>query len=213
MHRFSAAVRRVSGNNAAMKRALLLAVLLCSLSLTAGAQDFDKGLAAYNRGDYATALREWRPLAERGLAKAQYNLGAMYYYAEGVPQGYAEAAKWWRKAAEQGYASAQYGLGVSYEQGQGVPQDHAEAVKWYRKAAEQGDADALNNLGVMYDLGKGVPQDHAEAYIWYSLAAAGGHKKAPQWRDEMAAKLSPDQLRAAQREATRRWGRIQARKK
>jgi hypothetical protein len=121
--------------------------------------------------------------------------------------------KWYRKAAEQGDADALNNLGVMYDNGRGVPQDHAEAVKWYRKAAEQGFVSALNNLGVMYDLGKGVPQDHAEAYIWYSLAAAGGHKKAPQWRDEMAAKLSPDQLRAAQREATRRWGRIQARKK
>jgi TPR repeat protein len=95
-----------------MKRAILLAVLLCSLSLTAGAQDFKKGADAYKRGDYATALREWRPLAEQGDADAQARLGFLYYQRLGVPQDVAEAAKWFRKAAEQGLACAQYNLGV-----------------------------------------------------------------------------------------------------
>jgi len=44
--------------------------------------------------DYAIALSLWLPLAEQGLAKAQYNLGAMYYADHGVPQEYAEAMKW-----------------------------------------------------------------------------------------------------------------------
>ena len=61
--------------------------------------------------------------------------------------------------------------------------------------------------------GQGVPQDHAEAYIWYSLAAAGGVKNAPKARDKTAARLTPDQLRAAQREMMRRWEHIQSRKK
>ncbi|GAB6068870.1 hypothetical protein JCM13664_21910 [Methylothermus subterraneus] len=49
---------------------------------------FDEGLAAANRGDYATALKEWRPLAEQGDAVAQYNLGVMYDNGLGVPQDY-----------------------------------------------------------------------------------------------------------------------------
>ena len=106
MHRFPAAVRRVSGNNAAMKRALLLAALLCSLSSIAGAQDFDKGRAAYHRGDYATALREWRPLAEQGDANAQTNLGSMYDNDKGVPKDYAEAVTWWRNATSDTYRNA-----------------------------------------------------------------------------------------------------------
>ncbi len=52
-------------------------------------------LAAYQRGDYATALREWRPLAEQGNAKAQYNLGFMYRYGLGVPQDDAAAWGWY----------------------------------------------------------------------------------------------------------------------
>jgi hypothetical protein len=45
-------------------------------------------LDASERGDYATALKEWTPLAEQGYADAQYNLGDMYRYGLGVPHDY-----------------------------------------------------------------------------------------------------------------------------
>ena len=119
-----------------------------TLGLTAPAGAGQKeGVAAYIRGDYATALREWRPLAKQGYAQAQYNLGIMYRYGEGVPQDDAKALQWWRKAAEQGNANAQFFLGVMYAEGRGVPQDDAKALQWYRKAAEQGHAKAQYNLG------------------------------------------------------------------
>ncbi len=79
--------------------ALLPALLMV---LPAAAQDFQKGSAAYKRGDYATAYQELRPLAERGNARAQNSLGLMYRYGRGVRQDYGEAAKWYRKAAERG---------------------------------------------------------------------------------------------------------------
>jgi len=85
--------------------------------------DFQAGLAAYNQGDYATALKEWRPLAEQGDATAQFNLGVMYNFGQGVPQDYQEAVRWYRLAAEQGYAPAQFNLGFLYDKGLGVPQD------------------------------------------------------------------------------------------
>ena len=71
----------------------------------------EDGLAAAQRGDYATALKLLRPLAEQGHADAQHNLGVMYINGRGVPQDYAEAVKWFRLAAEQGHAVAQYNLG------------------------------------------------------------------------------------------------------
>ena len=74
--------------------------------------DWDDGVAAYNRGDFATALQEWRPLAEQGHALAQQYLGNMYATGRGVPENDAEAVKWYRKAAEQGYAGAQYWLRI-----------------------------------------------------------------------------------------------------
>jgi TPR repeat protein len=59
--------------------------LLCTaVAVPAMAQDFDKGLEAFQAGDYETALQEWRPLAEQGNASAQNNLGNMYDYGDGV---------------------------------------------------------------------------------------------------------------------------------
>ena len=112
------------------------------LAVPAAGQDYQKGVEAYERGDYATALREWRPLAAQGLAEAQYNLALMYDTGRGVPQADAEAVKWYRLAAAQGLAGAQSTLGTMYGNGQGVPQDYAEAAKWHRLAAAQGLADA-----------------------------------------------------------------------
>ena len=99
---------------------------------------FQEGVDAYKRGDYDTALKEFRPLAEQGDALAQFKLGRMYAKGRGVPQDYQEAAKWYRLAAEQGYAMAQGALGDTYRVGIGVPQDYGEAGKWYRLAADQG---------------------------------------------------------------------------
>ena len=120
---------------------LALIAALCggfTLGLTAPAwAGFDEGTAAFDRGDYATALREWRPLAKQGVADAQYNLGVMYGEGLGVPQDYAKAVGWWRKAAEQGHATAQYNLGVAYHNGEGVPQNYAQAHMWYNLAASR----------------------------------------------------------------------------
>ncbi len=98
---------------------------------------FYKGVAAYNSGDYATALRELRPLAEQGVAEAQLNLALMYANGRGVPQEYAEAMKWYRKAAEQGHAEAQVNLGIMYQNGKGVPQDYVQAYMWFNLAASK----------------------------------------------------------------------------
>ena len=89
--------------------------------------DFQKGVTAYKSGDYATALREWTPVAEQGDAFAQYNLGVMYDKGLGVPQDYKTAVKWYSLAAEQGLAAAQYNLGFMYYNGKGVPQNYRSA--------------------------------------------------------------------------------------
>jgi TPR repeat protein len=135
---------------------------------------YEDGLAAYQRGDYATALGLLRPLADQGDAKAQTELGAMYANGQGVPKDYAEAMKWVRLAAEQGLAQAQNNVGWIYFNGAGVPRNYPEAMKWYRLAAEQGLADAENSLGDMYKKGEGVKENHAEAVKWYRRAAEQG---------------------------------------
>ncbi len=192
---------------------LALIAALCAgfiLGLTAPAwAGFDEGFAAYERGDYATALREWRPLAKQGNAEAQFNLGVMYERGQGVTQDYAEGVQWYRKSAEQGVAKAQYNLGNMYRIGQGVPQDYARAVGWYHKAAEQGQAEAQYNLGVMYRDGQGVPQDYLQAHMWSNLAASrlppGGRRdNAVKNRDIVAKMMTPAQISEAQKLA-REW--------
>ena len=142
------------------------------------AAGFDKGTAAYERGDYATAYLEFHREADRGHSAAQFNLGVMYARGQGVPKNDAEAARWYRLAAEQGYAPAQTNLGLMYDEGRGMSQDHTEAARWYRLAAEQGDAWAQFNLGVTLGEGHGVPRNAAEAVRWYRLAAEQGHATA-----------------------------------
>ena len=191
-----------------MKRLVLTFAILIGLAAPAWA-GFAEGVAAYKRGDYATALREFRPLAEQGDAGAQFDLGRMYDKGQGVPQDYAEAVKWYRKAAEQGHAKAQTGLGFMYEHGKGVAQDYAEAVKWYRKAVEQGDAPAQLNLGFMYDKGQGVPQDYVQAHMWFNLAASRlppgtDRDTAAKNRDIIAKRMTPADVSKAQRLA-REW--------
>ena len=155
---------------------------LCLLAQPAVAGQFEDGQTAYDRGEYATALQLWQPLADQGVAQAQFNVGEIYLDGKGVPTNETEGLKWLQFAAEQGYAEAQNTLGNLHINGQeiglAVPKDYAEALKWYRLAAEQGDAGGQNNLGYMYDTGQGVPQDYVEAVKWYSLAADQGNAEA-----------------------------------
>jgi TPR repeat protein len=137
---------------------LMTLLMLVAIAEAAHAGTLEDGEGAYSRGDYATAYRLFRPLANQGVADAQVNLGLMYHNGEGVPQNSAEAMSWFRMAADQGLAEAQYNLGIMYQAGEGVPQNYADAAKWYRKAAEQGYAPAQFNLGVSYRHGTGVPQ-------------------------------------------------------
>jgi TPR repeat protein len=91
----------------------------------ARAGPFKDGEAAYQSGDYETAVRLWRPLADRGDAGAQSNLGEMYANGRGVPQDYAQAVVWFRKAADQGDAGAQRGTArFVYSEGRRRPGDN-----------------------------------------------------------------------------------------
>jgi TPR repeat protein len=189
----------------------MLPVWLMALTVagTALAGSFEDAFSAQEHGDYATALRLYKSLADQGNAHAQYSLGTMYEAGQGLPQDYAEAAKWYRKAADQGDAHAQNNLGAMYEAGQGVPQDYAEAAKWYRKAADQGAARAQYNLAVLYDTGQGVPRDYVDAYMWYSLAAdrlskEEGRDEAIRGRDNRATAMTPAEIAKARRLA-RDW--------
>jgi TPR repeat protein len=129
-----------------LQTTLVLLVLLATSRLAMA--DLDSADAAYERGDYKTAIVEFKALAEQGDAEAQYNLGMMYYEGEGVPEDYAAAVKWYRLAADQGHTSAQSNLGMMYYIGdldRGVLEDFVQAYAWWNIAATQGHEDARHN--------------------------------------------------------------------
>jgi uncharacterized protein len=185
--------------------------LLQALGSANAVKDTDDGYAAYQRGDYATALRHLRPLADKGDARAQSALGLMYYHGRGVPQHDPEAANWFRLAADQDDTVAQFHLGAMHAQGRGVPQDFNEAVKWYHLAADRGHGEAQYNLGLSYVKGEGVSKDYVTAHMWFNLAAAHfapselrKRELAVRNRDLVANRMTREQLAEAQNLA-RAW--------
>ena len=190
------------GMRAGDLRGLILAAVVGTLVAGGPAEaDFAAGWAAYEAGDYETALTEFLPLAEAGDAGAQTSLGQMYHLGDGVARDQAEAARWYRTAAEQGNAEAQYHLGFLHYHGEGVAQNYSEAVRWYRLAAERGYASAQNNLGLMYDKGEGVLQNDVLTHTWFTIAGANGDGGARENRDRIAERMTPQDISVAQERA------------
>jgi uncharacterized protein len=234
--------------------------------------DAAAGTAAFKRGDYQAAFKEWKAAADKGQAEAQYDLGLLYakglgvqrdlqvaqqwyeaaaaqgnaqaeytlgqMYAQGwgIPaneastlrwmqlasdsnsdnqddpgwlaiEGYGtatdftKAAYWYRLAADQGHAEAQYDLARLYSDGKGVPRDHTQAFKLAQMSAVQGYAPAAARLGWRYETGRGVEKDEAQAFFWWTVAARHGEKSAEKSRIELAGRLPPAVVAAAEQKA------------
>lgn len=141
-------------------RAVVATTLLLAGTPAPGA-DLEDADAAYQRGDYARAMRLWESSAEQGEAKAQLRLGYLYRYGVGVAQDYGRAVSWFRKAATQGLAAAQNDLGRMYEYGYGVEQNYVKAISCYRKAAEQEYGNAAYSVVIMCHQGDGIDNNIA----------------------------------------------------
>ena len=139
---------------------LLLCIFAAGTATTAQAKSIDPALLAK---------------ANAGDAEAQYQLGNMYNFGDGVRPDYAQALIWYRKSAEQGNADSEFQLGGLYHFGHGVPQDDAQGFAWIMKAAEQGDGDARFFIAVSYSEGWGVAKDEAQSSFWLLKAAVHGH--------------------------------------
>lgn len=154
----------------------VIACLVVAVSCARG--DLKRGHEAYKAGKFKEALAQWQPLALRGNAEAQYEVGQLFASGEGVPEDKTEGVRWYRKAADQGFAKAQHKLGVMYYYGEGIKEDKFEAARLFRRAADQGDPDAQVNLGLMYHEGEGLKADRSEAVRWIRKAAEQGHAEA-----------------------------------
>jgi TPR repeat protein len=181
----------------------IVCAITLSLPTLANAGTIEDAFAAAKRGDFPTAFRLWQPLAMKGDASAQANLGYMYENGQGVPRDYQQAVMWYRKSAQQGHAKGQLNLGYMYEMGQGVPLDYPQAAEWYRKAAQQGHPQAQLNLGTMYYNGFGVQKDYVRAYMWEDVAAASlNGERGTNNLTLIAGPMTPEQIDADVKTAT-----------
>jgi len=178
-----------------------LAILLVSpVGLSA---DLQKGLAAYNNGDYATSMVECQPLAEEGDAMAQFCVGRLYANGFGVAMNDALALQWFGLSAEQGYSEAQFNLGLMHANGWGVEMNDEEAAKWYLLAADLGFIEAQTSIAKLHHKGRGVEKSAIDAYMWLDIATQLGDLNSKFERDEIAIDMSPDEIATAQERVTR----------
>jgi len=156
----------------------------------AGDDPNDKGDAAWDRKDYAEAVKWYLKAAEQGHAGAQNNLAMCYAYGRGVAKDEVKAFEWLQKAAEQGNATAQLNLGACYQGGTGVSTNLGKAEEWYLKAAEQGHSYAMYTLGLYYSLlGHYAKSDKTKAKSdeWFKKAAEHGNEEAQKYLKELKA--------------------------
>lgn len=146
--------------------ALLTGVAALLLATPARA-DVKTGLDAWARGDFTTAVAEWRPLAAAGDADAQFNLGQAYKFGRGVPIDLAQAQSWFKRAADQGHVRAQDNYGIVLHQlGR-----RAEALPWLERSAARGEPRAQLVLGTMLFNGDSVKADYPRAYALMTRAS------------------------------------------
>ena len=184
-----------------MRVSTRIAILLALLHATglAVSADLQKGLAAFNEGDYETSLAECQPLADAGNAGAQFCVGRLYANGFGVAMDDALAIKWYALAADAGHAEAQFNLGVMYANGWGVDMNWDESARYYLLAADQGFVPAQKALAYAVGHGMGVTKDRVQAYTWYDIAAQiGDDMGAGLKRDELVEKMSAEDVARAQ---------------
>jgi TPR repeat protein len=120
------------GKSVIVAFATFVATLLATSVLTLAAPRSDNTAATARQG---LTVNRVRPLAERGNARAQAQLGFLYEHGRGLPQDHVAAVYWYARAADQGHPTAQYLLGLMYDKGHGVPRNDMLAYTWLNLAA------------------------------------------------------------------------------
>jgi TPR repeat protein len=153
----------------------LLIVIALVFAHTAWCGDFEDGMAAYERKDYATAFPKFLSSAQQGNAAARALVGLMYHEGLGVAQSDLAAVRWYQVAAQQGHHRAQHNLARMYGLGQGVAQDYVRAHMWFNIAATAGDKDSVKNRDIAAS--KMTPQQIEQAQRMAQECMASNFKK------------------------------------
>lgn len=172
---------------------LVAAITVALFSAPLSAQSVRAGITAWQKADYAGAVAIWRPLAERGDADAEFNLGQAYRLGRGVPLDLAMAKIWFEKAANSGHLDAETTLGLLLFQNG----DRVVGLKWLRRAAEEGEPRALLVYGTALYNGDGVTKDRVLGYAYVSRAADQGLAPAKDTLSQLDALMpEPDRRKA-----------------
>jgi uncharacterized protein len=147
-----------------------LSALCLSLAATPAIADVKAGVDAWSKGDYQTAVKEWRDPALKGDPDAQFNLGQAYKLGRGVKQDLAIAGDWYRRAATQGHLQAadSYGHLLHY---QGKV---SESLPYLQASSERGEPRAQYLLATELFNGTNVGKDWVRAYALMTRASAAG---------------------------------------
>lgn len=136
--------------------------------------DVKRGVEAWEGGDYATAVKLWRPLAIKGDADAQFNLAQAYRFGRSVPLDMKAAEDWYRRSAAQGHLQAEDNLGlIMFQNG-----DRQNAMPMIRRSANRGDPRAQYVLATAMFNGDFAEKDWTTAYALMTRASATGLARA-----------------------------------
>jgi len=131
------------------KRLVIATLIFFMTAVPVYANDFEEGLNAIHETNYEKALEKLMPLAETGHPAAQYNIGVMHEWGNGMPQNNANALKWYKRSAERFHKDAQNNLGALYSKGEGTEQNFLEALKWFIISAENGSEAGQKNIRIV----------------------------------------------------------------
>lgn len=150
------------------------------------------------------ALKWYLKAAKQGYGPAELALALNYFLGRIVERNSTEAVKWARLAAAHGDVVAEGMLGYAYDTGDGVAKDDMEGTKWDQMAAQHGDPSAQMRLAQRYRDGRGVKMDLVDSYMWFSIATEKIGADAVRSRDEVAKKMTSEQISEAQ-QLVRSW--------
>ncbi|MBA4091504.1 MAG: hypothetical protein C0494_13065 [Sphingobium sp.] len=166
--------------------AALVAMLGIALPALA---DVKAGVDAWQQGDYAKAIAEWRPLAQSGDPDAQFNLGQAYKLGRGVQPDLNAAIDWYRKATVQGHLRAEDNLGLlMFQQG-----DRTGAMPYLQRASMRGEPRAQYIVGTALFNGDTLGKDWVRAYALMTRASASGLPQAATSLEQMDKYIPEDQ--------------------
>jgi cell division septation protein DedD len=174
-------------------RHLLAAALFVGIAFPVSAQSVKSGIEAWQRQDYADAVKIWRPLAESGDPDAQFNLAQAYRLGRGMPTNLAAAQTWLERSAQQGNVDAETTLGLLLFQSG----NRAAGLRWLKAAAEQNDPPAMLVYGTALFNGDTVTQNSSLGFAYVSRAATQGLVAAKDTQAQMDKLLTPAERKKA----------------